>query len=433
MEASISNPNEAVYRRNFIFFLLDGILFSVAMLILSPTTVLPDFIRSLTDSEVLIAYSNTLFEIGFTLPQLFIARYIVGSPYKKWWFIGPNIPVRFVILIFALLTVWLGAGQITLILIAFYICYGIASFGDGLVGVPWFDLISSSLDEKWRARMLGLQSAISNIIVIAMIQLGVIAYILSNLSFPNNYAILFGVAGILFVISILPVIFVRELPSGKAVEKLPAMSEFLPSLGLVLKNDKPFRDFVIVRILIIFFGMASAFYIGFGTERLGLSSELAVPEFLKIQTVGVICGSLIFAWLGAKSNLLYLRLSILGATFVPIFALLAGSYGVWLLSVAYFLLGLFTGNLFFTLQNWLIGYASHEQRPIYIGLGSTIAATVSVISPIIGGTIVENFGYEAIFMVAVVMILLALLMTLRYFPDPQDPRKKKREEELVEA
>jgi MFS family permease len=433
MQASIANPNEAIYRRNFFFFLLDGILFSVAMVILSPTTVLPDFIRSLTDSEVIIAYSNTLFEIGFTLPQLFIARYIVGSSFKKWWFIGPNIPVRFVILIFALLTVWFGAGNPLAILIAFYICYGIASFGDGLVGVPWFDLISSSLDEKWRARMLGLQSAISSIIVIGLTSLGIIAYILSNYSFPNNYAMLFGIAGVLFVISILPVIFVRELPSGKAVEKLPALSEFLPSLGLVLKNDKPFRDFVIVRILIIFFGMASAFYIGYGTEKLGLASEIAVPELLFTQTIGGICSSLIFAWLGAKNNLLYLRLAVAGAALVPISALLAPVLGTWMLTVAYFILGLFTGNLFFTLQNWLIGYSSHEQRPIYIGLGSTIAAIVSVITPIIGGTIVERLGYEAIFIVSIVMVLAALFMTLRYFPDPQDPRKRKQDETLAEA
>jgi MFS family permease len=424
MQEAISNSNEPVYRRNFIYFLLDGILFSVAMAILGTTTVIPDFIRSLTDSEILIGYSATLFEIGFTLPQLFIARYIVGATHKKWWFIGPNIPVRFVILIFALLTVWLGAGQPLAILIAFYICYGIASFGDGLVGVPWYDLIGSSLDDKWRARMLGLQNAISYIIILALSGLGLVAYILAASDFPNNYAMLFGISGILFVISILPVIFVKELPSGKAVEKLPAMSEFLPSLGRVLKDDKPFRDFVIARIFIIFFGLATPFYIGYGTEKLGLSSALAVPQLLFMQTLGGISGSLLFAWLGARNNLLFLRLGLLGATFVPICAMLAPVFGTWMLTIAFFIFGLCLGNLFFSLQNWLITYASHEQRPIYTGLAGTIGAVVSVIAPFIGGTIVQNIGYEAVFIVAIVMVLAALFMTLRYFPNPQ---KKKRE------
>src|SRR3712207_8845108 len=87
---------ERVYRRNFPFFLVDSILFTLAMAIISATTVIPDFLRRLTDSEILIGLSGSLFTIGFTLPQLFIARYIVRSARKTWWFVGPNIlgPIR---------------------------------------------------------------------------------------------------------------------------------------------------------------------------------------------------------------------------------------------------------------------------------------------------------------------------------------------------
>jgi len=156
--------HEPIYRRNFIHFLADNILFSVAMGILGTTTLIPDFVRRLTDSEILIGLSGNIFTIGFTLPQLFIARHIVRHAHKKWWFVGPNIPVRFVILLFAGLIIWLGPERSGLILLAFFICYGIAAFGDGLVGVPWTDLVGSSLDNRWRARMLGLAAAISGIL-----------------------------------------------------------------------------------------------------------------------------------------------------------------------------------------------------------------------------------------------------------------------------
>src|SRR5690348_10116478 len=127
---------ERIYRRNFIFFLADNVLFMVAMSILGATTVIPDFVRHLTDSQILIGLSGTLFTIGFTLPQIVIARFIVRHERKKWWFVGPNIPVRFVILTFAGIAVLLGKDRPGLVLIAFFICYGIAGFGDGLVGVP---------------------------------------------------------------------------------------------------------------------------------------------------------------------------------------------------------------------------------------------------------------------------------------------------------
>ncbi|HLA43393.1 MAG TPA: hypothetical protein VJZ27_08170, partial [Aggregatilineales bacterium] len=144
---------ERIYRRNFFFFLSDAVLFMVAMTIIGSTTVIPDFVRHLTDSEVLIGLSGSMFDIGWTLPQLFIARYIVRFSRKKWWFVGPNIPVRFVILIFAVITVLLGKDRPGAILVAFLICYGIAAVGDGIVGVPWADLSGTSLDSRWRARM----------------------------------------------------------------------------------------------------------------------------------------------------------------------------------------------------------------------------------------------------------------------------------------
>ncbi|MEZ4615419.1 MAG: hypothetical protein R2867_07880 [Caldilineaceae bacterium] len=76
--------------------------------------------------------------------QLFVARYIVRHARKKWWFVGPNIPVRFVILLFAGLAVWLGTANPGLTLLAFFLAYGITAFGDGLVGVPWADLAGAA-------------------------------------------------------------------------------------------------------------------------------------------------------------------------------------------------------------------------------------------------------------------------------------------------
>ena len=155
----LSQPDrERVYRRNFPLFLADSILFTLALAIISATTVIPDFLRRLTDSEILIGLSGSLFTIGFTLPQLFIARYIVRAARKKWWFVGSNIVVRPVMLICAILTAWLGGDHPALLLLVFFSCYSIAAFGDGLVGVPWADLAGTSLDNRWRARMFGLTS-----------------------------------------------------------------------------------------------------------------------------------------------------------------------------------------------------------------------------------------------------------------------------------
>ena len=199
------SDHEPIYRRNFPFFLTDSILFNLAMGIIGPTTLIPDFIRHLTSSEILIGLSSSLFDVGWMLPQLVIARYIVRSERKKWWFVGPNIPVRFVILGFAVITVMLGKDRPEAILLAFLLCYGIAAVGDGLVSVPWGVLAGTSLDNRWRARVFGLTVAGSGVIMLGASPLIGIVLSSAGPAFPNNYALIFAAAGLLFALSILPV------------------------------------------------------------------------------------------------------------------------------------------------------------------------------------------------------------------------------------
>jgi len=49
--------------------------------------------------------------------------------------------------------------------------------------------------------------------------------------------------------------------------------------------------------------------------------------------------------------------------------------------------------------------ASPDQRAMYAGLFSTVAAVVSLIAPFIGGTLAQQIGYEALFVVALAMVL----------------------------
>src|SRR5258708_33284493 len=49
---------ENIYRRNFFYFLSDVILFTVAIIIFGPQTVIPDFIRHLTHCEILIGHTD---------------------------------------------------------------------------------------------------------------------------------------------------------------------------------------------------------------------------------------------------------------------------------------------------------------------------------------------------------------------------------------
>jgi len=116
---------------------------------------------------------------------------------------------------------------------------------------------------------------------------------------------------------------------------------------------------------------------------------------------------------------LYIRLALCGAIILPISALIASVVGVPLpLYIGFFVSGLAQSNLNWSYQNWFITYATPEQRPTYAGLFNTISAVISLASPFIAGTIAQTLGYEALFVVAIVMVLCALFVALRYLSSP---------------
>jgi MFS family permease len=94
--------------------------------------------------------------------------------------------------------------------------------------------------------------------------------------------------------------------------------------------------------------------------------------------------------------------------------LLSTLIGPFPLYIGFLLSGLTLSNLFLSYQNWVVSYATPDQRPTYAGLFNTIAAVISLTAPFVAGTIAQSIGYEALFVVALVMALSALFVTLRY-------------------
>lgn len=409
---------ESVYRRNFVLFLADFVLFSIGFNLIGPTTVVPDFVRRLTDSEVLIALSSQMFEVGWLLPQLLIARRLVRVQNKKWWFVGPNIPVRTFMLIFGGIVFALGTEHPGLLLGLFILFYGLAALGDGLVGVPWLDLAASSLDNRRRARLFGYGNALVGVSILGLTP--VIRLILSDKgpAFPDNYALLFVLAGLLFLITVPAMIFIRELPGGEVQETSPPLREYLPDLVRVLRRDGPYRAVITARVLATFFTLAGPFYIGLATERLGMASDVAVSHLLLMQTLGTVGGALSFSWWGDRRPLRFIRLALLAGAIQPTLALLATAVGPAPLYVAFLVAGAVGATLGFSFINWVLIYATPEQRPVYSGLFNSVSAVGLLTAPLLGGLIVEELGYEAVFVVALAFMLSALAMSLRFIDKP---------------
>src|SRR5712691_8972891 len=70
-------------RRNFILFFLDYAIFGIGFSMIGNTTVVPDLVRHLTDSETIIGLAGALYPFAWLVPQLLFAQVINRSTRRK--------------------------------------------------------------------------------------------------------------------------------------------------------------------------------------------------------------------------------------------------------------------------------------------------------------------------------------------------------------
>lgn len=409
---------EAIYRRNAVWFLADNVLINIGTGIAGASTVVPDLVRHLTSSEVLIGLAGNLWMVGHTLPQLLVAPWVARARRKKGWFVAPNAVARLLMLLFAVLLWRADPARPERMLVAYFACYGLAALCGGVLGVAWADLAGNSLDNRWRARVLGVTAGITGVAMLGLTPL--IGLALAQGGFPRNYALVFGAAGVLSALSVPPLALVHELPPATAAAEAPAGAPAGLSLGRLwaqARADGPLRAFIVLRVLMSLFMMAGPFYVGYATGPLRLDSAVAVPTLLAMQTAGSIAGALGYTWLGARSNLLALRLSMVGAMLLPAGALAAGRLGPWPLYLGFAVAGLASSSMMSGYLNWIVGYAPADRRSGYVALSNTVAGAMTLLAPLLAGTLVARLGYAPLFAVALTMAAAALWVATRALHD----------------
>ena len=71
-------------------------------------------------------------------------------------------------------------------------------------------------------------------------------------------------------------------------------------------------------------------------------------------------------------------------------------------------------------QNVLLEFApTVEERPTYIGVGNTLMAPVAFLSPLVAGTLTDSVGFGAVFVVAALFGLVALVVLGARVRDPR--------------
>lgn len=407
------------FLQNALAFCFDVGLFSIAVTFISATTVVPAFISTLTRSEVVVGLASGIVSAAWLLPQLFIASIAARWQRKKPAILRAVWCTRPIILLLAWMTWRYAQASPTATLIVALTSIFIFFVGDAAASVPWFDVVARALPHRHRGAVIGTGQILGNL---GGVGVGLfVRYALGEQSpwaYPANFAILFAIGGVIFLLGGVALCFVHEPPTVIAQQAAPSVRQVFASLPRILTEDRPFRRLIIVKVVVGYVGSAGAFYVLYATRNLGFDIRDA-GLFISAQVIGSMTAGLLLGLVqGRWGPLVHIRLLIALSALPPALALLAGRVHAttpqalaYVFTAVYFFLGIYMGGLSWPFFNWIMEYADDARRPVYIGLMNTLTAVVMV-APALAGWVARSFSYPALFAGALGIALLSLLLSL---------------------
>ena len=144
-----------------------------------------------------------------------------------------------------------------------------------------------------------------------------------------------------------------------------------------------------------------------------------VGLFTAVMLGGQLVGSLVLGWLADRAgHRLVIAVGAAAMTCASLTALVAPS--LLLYGPVFALAGIHQAAIHVSSLNVLLEFApSADERPTYVGLGTTTLAPVVFVAPLLAGVMVDAWGFASIFVTATVASALALGLLVARVRDPR--------------
>lgn len=415
-------------RRSFILGVVNGALFEFAERLIDPPLVLTWFVSRLTSSNLLVGLVAPLGDAGWFLPQIFISGLVQRMPRKMLSYTLAAV-VRAIAWFLVAAAVWLVDSPV-LLLVTFFILYGVARLAAGLGGLGFFEVVAKTIPVNRRGSFFAWRMLTGGLLGLGA---GVVTReVLNRFAFPHGHALLFVIYDAVIIPAMLAFIIIRE-PPGTDAPQAPTLRQQLQRARQLLRTDAIFRRYMGMRTALGLAGIALPFYGVYARNVLG-APEGMVGIYVAVRVGAGLLANLPWGSLGdRKGNRLVALWLSLGSALTSLLALaLAGwvaispSGGPWLpyLALPLFLLnGALAPASMLVGSNFLLELVPEAERPLYLGLSNTLIGIVVLISGF-GGLVVDLLGYAGLFGLSALLCLLAWWWS-RGLPEPrvgQPPR-----------
>lgn len=381
-------------KRNFAGGIWHGGFLALGTSLTRPNTVISAFIVELTGSTVWVGGLSTLLTVAGTLPQLFVARWLEPKPRKKAYLLTAIYLRAASWGVLALLIHLIGAERPDLLAWSLVGLLTLFYAGGGLGNIPFTDIVGKVIPLPRRGAFFGGREALAGPLSIGAALLA--QRILEKMTYPDNYAILFGLAAALLAIASLGFWVVREPDSEIKDTRPQPWREYWKSVSNATQN---LRSLVITELLTGFSLMALPFYVVYAKEDLGAPLAAATGWYLVVQVGGGFLSNFIWARLVDKlDSRTMLFFCALTAALTPLLAIFLAHWGWLALLPVFFLAGATFNGRRVGFQTALLEIAPDAQRGTYAGLNALLSLPIAFL-PLLAGVLLKTISYPTLFIV----------------------------------
>jgi MFS family permease len=405
------------FRHNFIYNMLDGSFFWFGFSFLTPSIILPMYIRHFTENPIILGLIPMISTLGFLIPQIFTVNWIERLPRKKFAVVNIGLfSERLPLILLPIATFFLANQSPLLNLIVFFILFFWHSFGAGSIAVGWQDMVAKIIPVERRGFFFGLTNFLGT--ASGVLGAGAAAWCLSLFAFPNGYALNFTTAAFFIMLSWFALAQTRE-PAVTHPKKSISQWQFFKTLPAILRNDKNFLRYILCQIVLALGGMANGFIIVYIAQRWQIPDSQS-GNFTAAMLVGQAVANIFFGPLAdRKGHKLVLEISYL-LGFAALGLAILSPNPAWFY-IVFAMRGINAAGSFLSGISIIFEFTSPEMRPTYIGLSNTISGIASGIAPLVGGLLAMWLNYPILFGISLGIGLLGLVL-LRW--SVNEPRKK---------
>ena len=393
----------------------DGIAWFFGETFFDATTIMPVYLSLFTSSPIIIGLVPAIRNAGWFLPQLFLSSHVEKLDRKLGLVARLGVLERLPYIVFAFTALWLPNvdPNLAVIIIVFLLVWkGVSS---GLVALPWQVMIAKVIPVSHRGRFFGIANFMGSIM--ALVGAGIASVVLSKISYPGNYSIIFflGAIGVFVSYRFLLLTDEPEIKNEQVVSQ-DEQSIWRTTVEVFAK-DKNFGMYLFARTFNYIGIMAHGFIAIYAIWQFNLN-----PAYSAVFTAILFGTSILgYPFWGIVGDKIGHKQVILFSGFIWVIALilLIVAPSVLIINISFALLGFSrTGNELGDL-NIAMEFGEEEQRATYIGIARTLTGPAMLIAPLIGGGIIQWFGYQAVFIVSLVFSIISQFLLWGWVTEPR--------------